>query len=238
MQQNKITILSTKLLNDDVIRQASAKNVLIEWLPFIKTEAVSSIEVQQEIEQALMLSASVVFTSVNAVEAVAAELDGQRPDWQIFCIGNATCESVENYFGKELISGTADNAKELATVILHSNVEEVIFFCGDQRREELPGSLRENEIDVDEIVVYETLALHQKVDKEYNGILFFSPSAVVSFFHSNRLNEQTILFAIGNTTASEIIKYSKNKIIVSDKPDQKILLQTVIDYFHTHPIHH
>ena len=237
MLQNKITILSTKLLNDEVIRQASAKNVLIEWLPFIKTEAVSSIEVQQEIEQALMLSASVVFTSVNAVEAVAAELDGQKPDWQIFCLGNATCESVENYFGKGLISGTADNAKELATLILHSNVDEVIFFCGDQRREELPEALGENEVEVNEIVVYETLALHQKIDKEYNGILFFSPSAVVSFFHSNRLNEQTILFAIGNTTANEIIKHSKNKVIVSDKPDQKILLDKVIAYFYANPIH-
>jgi uroporphyrinogen-III synthase len=237
MQQNKIRILSTKLLNDEVIRQASVKNVLIEWLPFIKTEAVSSIEVQQEIEQALMLSASVVFTSVNAVEAVAAQLESQKPDWQIFCIDYATCESVENYFGKELISGTADSAKELADVILRSNVEEVIFFCGDQRRDELPGSLRENEIEVDEIVVYETLALHQKIDKEYNGILFFSPSAVLSFFHSNRLNDQTILFAIGNTTANEIIKHSKNKVIVSDKPDQKILLEKVINYFQANPIH-
>jgi uroporphyrinogen-III synthase len=229
MQQNKITILSTKLLNDEVIRHASAKNVLIEWLPFIKTAAVSSIEVQQEIEQALMLSASVVFTSVNAVEVVAAELESQKPDWQIFCIGQATCESVENYFGRELISGTADSATELAKVILRSNVEEVIFFCGDQRRDELPGSLRENEI--------ETLALHQKIDREYNGILFFSPSAVLSFFHSNRLNDHTILFAIGNTTANEIIKHSKNKVIVSDKPDQKILLEKVINYFQANPIH-
>ena len=237
MQQNKITILSTKLLNDEVVRHASAKNVVVDWLPFIRTEPISSIEVQQEIEQALMLSTSVVFTSVNAVEAVAAQLEDQKPDWQIFCIGHATCESVENCFGKEFISGTADSAKDLADLIIRSNIEEVIFFCGDQRRDELPESLRENEIEVDEIVVYETLALHQKVDKDYNGILFFSPSAVLSFFQSNRLNDQTILFAVGNTTADEIRKQSKNKVVVSDKPDQRILLKKVINYFEANPIH-
>src|SRR5580692_3545081 len=99
MRQNKITILCTKAIDEAFIKEAASKNILIDVYPFITTEPISSVEVQQEIEQAFILSATVVFTSVKAVEAVAAELDEQRPDWQIFCIGHATRQCCEKYFG-------------------------------------------------------------------------------------------------------------------------------------------
>ena len=105
---------------------------------------------------------------------------------------------------------------------------EVIFFCGDQRRDELPGLLKKNKIEVKEIVVYKTIATPKKIEKKYDGILFFSPSAVKSFFQKNKLDKQVMLFAIGNTTADEIKKFSKNKIVVSDVPAGKLLLQKVI----------
>jgi len=224
-------------MDEAFIKDAASKNILIDVHPFITTGSISSIEVQQEIEQALMLSATVVFTSVKGVEAVAAELDEQRPDWQIFCIGHATRQCCEKYFGEDLIAGIADNAEELADVIIDAQIENVIFFCGDQRRNELPGLLKKNDIVVNEIVVYETIAASQKIEKKYDGILFFSPSAVQSFFRSNQSDDQTVLFAIGNTTANEIKKYSRNKIIVSDEPEKSILLKKVADYFQANRIH-
>ncbi len=44
-------------------------------LSFIETEPIDSIEMYEEIENALLESATVVFTSMNAVEAVAAHLN-------------------------------------------------------------------------------------------------------------------------------------------------------------------
>ena len=105
------------------------------------------------------------------------------------------------------------------------------FFCGDQRRDELPGILREHDIDVNEITVYQTLALTHKIDKHYQGILFFSPSAVESFFKNNTLPASTILFAIGNTTANAIRKFTKNKVIISDVPGKDNLVKKMIEYF-------
>ena len=115
---------------------------------------------------------------------------------------------------------------------------EVIFFCGDQRRDELPGLLKKNKIEVKEIVVYKTIATPKKIEKKYDGILFFSPSAVKSFFQENKLDDQTIPFAIGNTTADEIKKFSKNKIVISDMPDGKTVLQKAVEFFQTNSIHH
>ena len=144
----------------------------------------------------------------------------------------------EKYFGEKSIAGVADNAKELARTILDANLNEVIFFCGDQRRDELPELLRKNKVEVKELIVYNTIATPKRIEKKYDAILFFSPSAVKSFFQENNLDKEVTLFAIGLTTADEIKNFSKNKIVVSDVPDKNSLLDKVISYFDLNPIHH
>src|SRR6185436_12065727 len=101
-----------------------------------------------------------------------------------------------------------------------------------------PRQLRKNNIGVTEIVVYKTISTPQKIEKKYDGILFFSPSAVKSFFQANQLNDRTVLFAIGNTTANEIKNVSENKIVIGETPDINTLLNKVISYFRKNAIHH
>ena len=93
--------------------------------------------------------------------------------------------------------------------------------------------LSQHEIEVTEVVVYETLETPKVVDKTYDGILFFSPSGVDSFFSNNSIDDKTILFAIGNTTAEAIKKYSDNKIIISDKTGKEMLITKAVEYFQT-----
>ncbi len=232
MYQNKIAILSTRPLKDSLLQQGNESGIGIDVLSFIETEAIHTYEVRQEIENALLQSSAVVFTSMNAVEAVADVLDGQHPDWRIYCIGNTTRQLVRKYFGEGSVAGSANSATELAELIIEENVDdEIIFFCGDKRRDELPGILRSHDIDVTEIVVYETMAVPRKVNKPYHGILFFSPSAAESFFSTNKVAEQTILFAIGNTTAATIKKFCDNKIIISDEPGKENLFWKMMEYF-------
>jgi len=232
VMQNDISILCTRPLNDELVKEAKAAGIAIDILSFIETSPVQTKSVQQEIEQALLLSATVVFTSMNAVEAVAAWHRGQQPNWNTYCIGTTTNKLVEKYFGEKHIAGTANSATELAELIAADRfIDNVIFFCGDQRRDELPAILEQNNIGVNEIVVYQTTAVSHPVDKSYHGILFFSPSAVTSFFSINQLPSQTILFAIGNTTAATIKQFSNNKIITSDFPGKENLVQKMINYF-------
>lgn len=232
MEENKINILSTRPLSGDSIKEASEHHIHIDTLSFIETEAIDTIDVQQEIENALLQSALVVFTSMNAVEAVAAQLEGQEPDWKIYTMGYTSAELVKQYFGEEALYGTAKNAAELAELVVEEwNQEEVIFFCGNQRRDELPDILREHNIEVNEIEVYTTIATPHKIKKHYDAVLFFSPSAVRSFFSVNKAGQQTILFAIGDTTAREISKFSKNKVIIGSEPGKENLLQEAISFF-------
>src|SRR6478609_2778629 len=225
MPEHNKHILSTRPVKIAQVEEAKQKGIQVDVLSFIETEAIQTIEVQQEIEWASTEQATVVFTSMNAVESVTGMLDGFIPTWRIYCIGFKTKELITNYFGADAIAGTAENASDLAdTIIENEEYEEVIFFCGNQRRDALPRKLRKLDIDVNEIVVYETITVHHTVDKKYDGVLFFSPSAVEIFFKKNALPKSTVVFAIGNTTAETVHKRCPNKILISDHPGKDELV--------------
>ncbi len=232
MPGKTIPILVTRPVDTSLVHKATFKGIELDTLSFIETTAIETVDTQQEIEQAGWQMATVVFTSMNAVEAVTKVLDGHIPDWEIYCIGYKTKELITRYFGGHSIAGTADNASGLADLLIaDSGSEQVLFFCGDQRRETLPEKLKENDIEVTEIVVYQTAEIHHTLKKAYSGILFFSPSAVDSFFLTNQLTERVILFAIGTTTEQCIRKYCSNTIIVSHQPGKDSLVEQAITYF-------
>lgn len=169
---------------------------------------------------------------MNAVDMVASHLTKQKPDWKVYCIGITTNKLVKHYFGETVLMGTATNAAELAGLIVEERkTNKLCFFCGDQRREELPSILRNNGIRVQEVEVYQTKEVQHTLQKEYQGILFFSPSAVSSFFKSNQLPASTVLFSIGTTTANELNAHTKNNIVVSEFPGKDKLVNKMIDYF-------
>jgi uroporphyrinogen-III synthase len=139
---------------------------------------------------------------------------------------------VKKYFGAQVIVGVAENAAALAEKIIEdAATDELVFFCGNQRRDEMSTLLAQAEITVTEIVVYETLALPHVIKKDYDAILFFSPSAVDSFFAVNKLQRETLFFAIGTTTAAAIQQYNNGKIIVAAQPGKEALMQQAIDFF-------
>ncbi|HTB53243.1 MAG TPA: uroporphyrinogen-III synthase [Ferruginibacter sp.] len=232
MAENKTTILCTRPLDKLLIKEADRKGIAVDIIEFIRTEPILNDALKKQINELADQSLTIVFTSMNAVEAVWNYLKKKPADWKIFCIGTATQKLVMEEFDGKSIVGTADSAAELAdTIIAEGNISKVAFFCGDQRRHELPEKLKENNIEVNEVEVYKTFQLNEKITKKYNGILFFSPSAVDSFFTVNKVTPQTILFAIGSTTANTIKKYSKNKVVLSNKHGKEDLFEKAITYY-------
>lgn len=233
MTANKTRILSTRPLDPSLAEQAAQQGILLESLSFIETHPLVDESLCGKIAELAGHAAMVVFTSMNAVDAVSGCLSaGLTPPWKIFCIGSATQEHVRENFGEDCIAGTADSASALAAVIVgHSDIKEVVFFCGDQRRDELPKKLWDSGVRVKEHVVYHTKATPHTISKDYDGVVFFSPSAVNSFFSINTLPAATVLFAIGHTTADAIREWCINPVIVSDSPGKTALLRQVIDHF-------
>lgn len=233
MKEIKATILTTRPLAHTTMLNAEEAGVEIDTVSFIETNNIINQPVAEEVRKYAAQDASVVFTSMNAAEAVidCLNLDSIVPDWTIYTMGGTTQTILKNYFLDSEIKGDASNATELAQAIIEDETEKIIFFCGNQRREELPNLLAGKQINVSEVIVYETIETPVTIKKKYNGILFFSPSAVRSFFSVNNIDVDTVLFAIGTTTAIELRKFSHNKILVGQHPNKEQLAEKAIEYF-------
>jgi uroporphyrinogen-III synthase len=228
MEKSDCTILSTRPLAEELLQQAAAKGFHIDCLSFIDTEPITDAGVAEKIRSVAARQATVVFTSMNAVDVVRQHID-QKPAWRIYAIGHTTMQLVEAHLGP--VFGTAEYGGDLADTIIKNGESAVTFFCGDIRRDELPNKLQDAGIALEEVMVYHTIPLPQQLDKTYDGILFFSPSAVHSFFEKNVLPEQTTLFAIGQTTAAALNTYTQNRIYVADSPSKEGLVRDMMDYF-------
>ncbi|HEY8970340.1 MAG TPA: uroporphyrinogen-III synthase, partial [Puia sp.] len=166
-----IRILCTRPLEPRLLDQAAQKGIRIDTLSFIDTEPIRDTALTHQVRQLGTQSLTAVFTSMNAVEAVAGQMAGSFPLWQIFCISGATRRKVETQLGS--VTATAPSAAALADVILEHHPSGVFFFCGDQRREELPDRLNAAGIHVHELVVYKTTRTPQRVENVYDGVVFF-----------------------------------------------------------------
>lgn len=231
MQKVEWHILSTRPLPAALIEEAAGQHIFIEEISFIETTPVIDDRIAARIRELFQKPITAVFTSMNAVTAVASIPHASIP-WNIYSIGHKTAALITELFQKPIV-GTAADAAALADVMIKDGVKEVVFFCGNIRRDVLPDKLRKTNILVEEIVVYQTKELAQVVTKRYDAILFYSPSAVHSFFSGNKINTDTVLFAIGNTTAETIQQYTGNKIYTAAKPDKEDLVQEMIQHFNT-----
>lgn len=225
-------LLSTRPLPKAVVDDAAAKGVIIETLSFISTAAIQDEALFQKIRNLATQPRTVVFTSMNAVEAVAEQINAP-PAWRIYSIGNTTRKLIEAKWGADKLVATAENASRLGERLIDDGVDDVLFFCGNIRRDELPNKIRSEGGRVEEVVVYQTEETPAKLEQEYDGVLFFSPSAVQSFFSANKLPKQTVCFAIGRTTADAIREHSQNKIIIGTESSKEELVYRAVEYFNS-----
>lgn len=236
----KLKVLSTKRLDPSLVEQAGERGVEVLERDAISVQPIISDDVYNHLAPWLKKPGPVyaVFTSANGVEAVQQNLQRkgvvQSPDWQVFCIWGKTKETVLSAFPTADILATAGYGEQLARHILeHGDVQEVVFFSGNKRREELPTILKEAGIAVHEITVYQTEETPSPVEEDLDAVLFFSPSGVSSFFSANQLKKEAVCFAIGRTTAEAIAAYTPNQIITSETTSVESVLDAVYHYTQT-----
>lgn len=225
--QGNYRILSTKDLPAPLLESAAQQGFEITVQPFIRIQPVITTTLKEEISQLLLVYHVCVFTSAHAVTSIQ---HFAQPA-QIYCLAGATLEAVKTAFPQAEILATAHDAAGLAELVQSS---PVLFFCGNQRRDELPDLLAQRGIELKEVVVYETIAVEATLNTDFDGVLFFSPSGVHSYFATNHAGNNTICFAIGNTTAQALKTYTGNIIVNTGKPAAAQLIQTAITYFNNH----
>jgi uroporphyrinogen-III synthase len=223
---SQTSILSTKTLSD-VQRQAflDANFDLLEQ---------DFIEIKNNLFELNQINTNLIFSSQNAVVSLM-----EQNGWEalktkmVFCVGIKTKELLEaNGF---TVSVYMDYASELAEIItLIYNKESYTFFSGNLRKETLPEALKTEGIAFNEIEVYQTTLAPFKISdqEKFDGIMFFSPSAVESFLTNNKIKNE-ICFCVGTTTAKALeLKKIKN-IVIAEIPTIEDVIVEVIEYYNT-----
>lgn len=234
MSDRRITILSTASLPLESIKNIPA-SVDIQVMPFIEIIPRPGVEIRPIIAAYGSEKLNVIFTSAHAVKFVS-ELLKKKPDWTIYCIRNETRMAVLKWFGPEAYCKSAGNALLLSKLMISEGVKKALFFCGDQRLDILPDNLTSNGIVLNELVVYDTRLKPVKLKEPPEIILFFSPSAVKSFFSMNEISSGTTVITMGTTTAAAFKHYTEHPVIISPEADKTYVFNMALDHAASHPI--
>ena len=218
----QINILSTKKLLPNQKQVLLEANFIVIEEDFIETN-IKNFELSK-------VNNNLIFTSQNAVNSIL-----QHPKWEelkaknVFSIGMKTKDLLtENGFNVVAYTGYAADLAEIISLIYSE--ESFTFFSGNLRRDVLPNTLKENGITFNEIEVYETNITSKKITKKVDGILFFSPSAVESYFKMNTIKDETC-FCIGETTAEALENKKVKTIVIADKPSVENVIAEVVEYY-------
>ena len=176
-----------------------------------------------------------VFTSVNGVKALKELMDAGlqvRPEVQFFAVGAKTREALQDLGLDAKIPRTQDGKHLAELIIEEGKINSVIYFHGNLSSDEMTDSLEEDDIEVIELEVYETIINPVEMpNKSVSGILFYSPSAVEGFARGAGFEgELPSLFVIGPTTGKALKEYTDQHIEIAKQPDTEVLLRTTADF--------
>jgi uroporphyrinogen-III synthase len=223
---SQTSILSTKTLSDEQ-RQAflDANFDLLEQ---------DFIEIKNNLFELNKINNNLIFSSQNAVLSLM-----EQNGWEIlktksvFCVGIKTKELLEvNGFTVDVYMDYASELAEIITLIY--NKESYTFLSGNLRKETLPEALKSEGIIFNEIEVYQTTLAPFKISEQekFDGIMFFSPSAVESYLTNNKIKNE-ICFCVGNTTAKSLELNKVKNIVIAEIPTIEEVIVEVIEYYST-----
>lgn len=190
----------------------------IDYIPFIYVEIYPYYEF---IKQIPLDVDSFIVTSKNSAKAIKdIELEGK-----FFVVGKSTAKEL--YGQNRDIAFITNYAEDLLERMLETDIKKYVFFKGNLSLTILPDALRKNGVEVVGIECYKTLLTPHKIDKQYDAIVFTSPSAVRSFSSMNEIPQETIIFTSGKTTAETVSTLGEYKIYYPEDTTKESLLELI-----------
>ena len=233
MTKKNKRILFTRSLSAEEVEFGLKMNCLIEHHAFIKIDL--SMLSSQELE--IVNSGQYpnwIFTSQNAVKSLQANKEHIQLNKmeKCFAVGQKTAKHLSE-IGISSLVPTHHNSEALSELLKDHTTAPFLYFTGNIRQKTLIQFFEEYESPYKEIKTYDTHLIQPKVTLEdYDAICFCSPSAVRSFFKNYQLKNNQPCFAIGTTTAVNLVNYS-NDVMISDQTNIFSLIQTCNEYLNS-----
>jgi uroporphyrinogen-III synthase len=233
-----VSILSTRALGNAARDFIHHKNWVVDIVSMIETHGVitgEQIAAFLSDSQKAGDNAMLIFSSENAVKWLKWGFDKfgfkMSPGLKAVCVGEKTLSKAVEWLEVEPIFA-AKNSEALLGKLRESFSADTqfTFFCGNRRMDTLPAGLMAAGFSVKEFVIYETILTPHSIIREYAAVLFFSPSAVESFFKVNIWDRKMVAVSIGLTTAEALKKAGVENILLADEPDELAMLTKLHDF--------
>ena len=169
--------------------------------PEVENIEVFQIEyIKSEID--LLKYDALIFTSKNAVYS----LESFNKDWKkipSFAIAPKTAQVIEKLGGKIAFTGITSHGNDFAQELIELlKNKKVLYIKALKTVSNLVDILKNNDVLLDELVVYKTSCKKSNVALENNSVFIFtSPSSVECFFQQYSWNDSYKAIVIGKTTA-------------------------------------
>lgn len=186
----------------------------------LKYDGVENLEVFgiEYLESTIDLSKynALIFTSKNAIYS----LDSFNKSWKnipAYAIAPKTANIINEYNGKLTFTGVSSHGNEFAEELIPLlKSKKVLYIRALKTVSNLTNILKENNINIDELIAYETTCLKSKKSLENDSIFIFtSPSSVECFFKNYKWHNSYKAITIGKTTSTYLPK--NIDYIVSEK---------------------
>ncbi|RXJ84753.1 uroporphyrinogen-III synthase [Arcobacter cloacae] len=156
---------------------------------------------------------SLVFTSKNAVYS----LNSFNKDWKkldSYAIAQKTADVIKELEGKVTFIGNSGHGNEFANELIEMlKDKKVLYVRALKTVSDLPNILKQNGINLDELIAYKTSCKKTYTNLEKDStFIFTSPSSVECFFKQFKWDDSYKAIVIGHTTAKFLPKEIKYKV--------------------------
>tara|TARA_B100001079_G_C16199099_1_gene420674 strand:- start:42 stop:719 length:678 start_codon:yes stop_codon:yes gene_type:complete len=216
-------LLSTKNVSKSFKDELNQSGISLKEYPMIEI-----VPIQFKISQ---VNSALIFTSQNAVNIAFESADILRKikDKNCFCVGEKTKALLQKR-GLNVLK-MCQNASDLSNFLVENYKKESFsFFCGKQRMKEIETSLNKYGIALNIYEIYQTNFTSKHFKTYFDGILFFSPTAVSSYFTKNTWPIDTHGFCLGSSTAKRLSQFTSN-FSKAKKPSENQLMITIQQYY-------
>ncbi len=191
----------------------------------------------------------ILFTSKNAVEAVATHLTpGRWPDCcQIAAVGPASKGRLEEYGLSVILVPEEATGKGLAKALMDRGEvsgRRFLFPASEIAREELPALLEQAGGQVNRVTAYRTVTyrrnwpcLEQLLLTSPSAVCFSSPSTARGFLEKlgemefRRITNNAVSFSTGKTTTTALNELGVERIHQADSPSLDSLFEALRSHF-------
>jgi len=177
-----------------------------------------------------------IFTSQKAVGALRILMQkGLQPEpgITVFAVGSKTQKKLAELGIESEIPSIHDGEYLAKYIINHTsgNNKHLIYFRGNRSLGGIQEKLVQEGYTLHELEVYQTALNTITIpDRHFEGVVFYSPSAVEAFQQSGGFQHQwNYLFTIGSTTASSLERVDTKdaEIVYPNKPGTLYLLNSI-----------